>query len=636
MISVDGLDKFKVISFDIFDTVITRNYIDPKDIFYGMQEQLQERFDSFANHRIKAELECRREYNFNQEVSIEEIYSFLLKSQYIPNLKSEDIKDLIDMELTFEKDALFVNPEIKSIIEELRKRDKKVILISDIYLPKSFLKSILEKLDIPVEEEDVFISSELKFMKSNKKLFQYVLDILDVKPQELCHIGDNEISDVNNPKSLHIHAIHYKRVIPNRYEIQTSFESVKLSHLRGLSRKVRLNNPYRHNLHKATIWDTTANVSAPLMVGFTLWCLQKTQELGIEKIYFCSRDGEILYKIAKEMLPHLNSNLNIDYLYVSRQSLLFPSIKEINDESLEWIMAPTAVLTPNIILKRINLQPEEIYHILKKYDFHSKLNKHLSQPQKQIFRKMLKEIEPLIVSKANEYKKYTLGYLKERGLHTDRFALVDIGWSGTLQRSISQLLGEDGYRLPTYGLYFGVKRRKKFKDIDQLHGWFTDYRNPRKLDQKTYIIPMTELFTAALHGGVHSHIMKNNKFIPKLLKDKNEKGLKWGIDVQHETMLTYTRELVKMPHLLQEFSAEQELDFLEKNYEKFLLTPTYNEAETYGAYEDAEDQNESYYVKLAQRYTWIERLKMLKNKNYKHHHNEWKEGALKLTIGEEQ
>ena len=93
-------------------------------------------------------------------------------------------------------------------------------------------------------------------------------------------------------------------------------------------------------------------------------------------------------------------------------------------------------------------------------------------------------------------------------------------------------------------------------------------------------------------------------------------------------------KLITMPFLLKNFMADEEIDYLESNFERFLLEPSLDEAKTYGQYKDAEDQNESYYVKLAQPYTLFEQLKMIFKKDYKHHHNEWKEGALQLTKGD--
>ena len=41
----------------------------------------------------------------------------------------------------------------------------------------------------------------------------------------------------------------------------------------------------------------------------------------------------------------------------------------LNNEAFEWILAPTALLTPRIILKRINFTPDEFSDLLKKYGF---------------------------------------------------------------------------------------------------------------------------------------------------------------------------------------------------------------------------------------------------------------------------
>ena len=632
MINTKYLSQFDVVSFDIFDTLITRNYIDAKDLFYDMQNQLRDdKYNDFAQIRIKAELECRRQDGFQKEVTLDEIYKFMLNESYIDKLTSSDINMLTKMELDLEKSNLYANQEMNVLVEELQKNNKKVILISDIYLPKDFIINLLNDLGFHFKNENIYLSSEYKVMKSNKKLFELVLEDLNIQPKKMCHIGDNKISDVDNPKSLSINALHYSNCIANRYEKQENHQSIIHSMLRGLSRRNRLANPYKDTLHKSTIWETTSNVSAPLMVGYTLWCLQKAKELKLDRVYFCSRDGQILYKIAQELMSKLDFDIKISYLYVSRQSLLFPSVKNIDKESLEWIMAPTALLTPSIILKRVNVLPEEIYHILAQYGFHDKLDTHIPHAQRGKFRSLLKEIESLIVSRANKYKKNTKSYLKQEGLYDSKFAIVDIGWSGTLQRSISQFLSEDGYGETVHGLYFGIKRRKKHKESDQLHGWFTDYEAPRELDKKTYIIPMTELFTAALHGGVHSHVNSGDRYEAKLLKPINDTGIAWGVEVQHESMINFASNLASSPNFLDTFLKDQKIDYLEENYERFILNPTYDEAKAYGEYEDAEDQNESYYRKLAQPYTLLERFKIRKDRNFKHHHNEWKEGALQLT-----
>lgn len=632
MIDAARLLRYDVISFDLFDTLITRKYINPKDIFHEMELQLGKGFEGFGERRIKAELEARRTKNFEREVTLDEIYDYLFNHLPFPGLTQEASAQMRQMELKIERGNLIVNREIHALIGALKAAQKKVIFISDIYLPKTFLLETLRGLGIEVEEEQLFVSSEYGVMKSNRLLFEKVVKRLQVAPKKVCHIGDNAVSDVEKPKSLGIHAIHYRRCIANRYETLPERKSTKLSRLNALARRSRLDNPYRlDDAHKATLWDVTSNVSAPLMTAYVLWCIQKAVELKLKTIFFLSRDGQVLYKIAKTLIGKLDVDIALKYLYVSRQSLLFPALEKLDEGTLEWIMAPTAVLTPRIILKRINFDPDEISESLKTYGFEHKLDRHLSQEAREKFRQMLGSLEVRIVARAREYKANTKAYFRQEGLYDGAFALVDIGWSGTLQRSIGKILAEDGYEHPTYGLYFGVKRRKKFKDSDEMHGWFTDHRHPRELDKKAYIIPMTELFTAALHGGVVRHVRHEERFGAQLLKTHNETGLKWGVDVQHEAMVHYAGLLAEMPHLLKGLMQHQELDHLEKQYETFLLNPSRPEAECYGAYLDAEDQNESYHVRLARPYSLREQLKMRKEPDFMHHHNEWRAGALALT-----
>lgn len=51
--------------------------------------------------------------------------------------------------------------------------------------------------------------------------------------------------------------------------------------------------------------------------------------------------------------------------------------------------------------------------------------------------------------------------------------------------------------------------------------WFTDERNRRPLDEKVYIVPMTELFTAADHGCVVRYERRGDTAYPVLKSEVN-------------------------------------------------------------------------------------------------------------------
>ena len=165
-----------------------------------------------------------------------------------------------------------------------------------------------------------------------------------------------------------------------------TFEKVKDSILEALDEA----DKGIRNCVKKPVVVVASGVSGPLMTGYVLWCLNKTKELGLKRLYFLSRDGQILLKIAKILNKELKYNIELKYFYASRQALLFSAIQEINQEALEWILAPTSFLTLKIVFNRINIKLEDISVILKEYGF-SDYDKHLLKSERIKVVKLLQD-----------------------------------------------------------------------------------------------------------------------------------------------------------------------------------------------------------------------------------------------------
>jgi hypothetical protein len=164
-----------------------------------------------------------------------------------------------------------------------------------------------------------------------------------------------------------------------------------------------------------------------------------------------------------------------------------------------------------------------------------------------------------------------------------------------------------------------------------MHAWFSDCEKQRQLDKDAYIIPMTELFTAADHGGVIRYEMRHNEMKPVLKSEENKSGLDWGVGTQHEAIMSFTRQALDMLSRSDlEDSDTCVIDYLESNYRKFFIFPESEEAQAYGSYPAAEDQNESYYIPMAQPYSLIEVLKSKLNP-VMHHHNEWRAASIIIS-----
>ena len=122
----------KIVSFDLFDTLVFRKVMDPNYAFRGLKKNklLKRLFsdsDQFFSIRKSYEIKARKYFSQNKEdVTLEDIYSF-------SKLDKKTITKLINIELKNESSLLIPNDHLSYWIEFAHFLDKKIIIISDIY-----------------------------------------------------------------------------------------------------------------------------------------------------------------------------------------------------------------------------------------------------------------------------------------------------------------------------------------------------------------------------------------------------------------------------------------------------------------------------------------------------------------------
>jgi hypothetical protein len=197
---------------------------------------------------------------------------------------------------------------------------------------------------------------------------------------------------------------------------------------------------------------------------------------------------------------------------------------------------------------------------------------------------------------------------------------------------LTRIFERTGLNTRLKGFYFGLTQRLKHRPDDELNAWFTNPEQRNPLTEEVYIVPMTELFTAADHGGCDRYEPDpQGQVKPVLRAARNGPALRWGLDAQQNAMIQFAETALKMLH-------EEDLvavpaafhGMAARNYRKFLLEPTLEEAKAYCGYQDAEDQTEAYYRRLGRAYDFRE-LQAYFRSSFAHHHNEWRQGSLALS-----
>ncbi|NJN74863.1 MAG: hypothetical protein HC799_19800 [Limnothrix sp. RL_2_0] len=466
--------------------------------------------------------------------------------------------------------------------------------------------------------------------KADGTLFHCCLKQEKIKPQLLSHIGDNPFSDVLIPQKIGIRSTFFNQAHLNRYEKKISehreLSSKFRSLLAGSSRLTRLQAPDLP-LDKITIWNTSANVVAPVLFGYVHWCLIEAQRRGIEKLYFVARDGQILHKISQIICESWRYDIDCRYLYGSRQAWHFPAISKIGETELDWILDNTEFLSVYSACERVNILPAQIEDCLQSFGFEQQhWHKNLPSERRNDLRKLFSEktISDLIIDTATRYRKETIGYFRQEGLaEHPRFAIVDIGWHGRLQCSLRKLLDSENLtpKDGLIGFYFSLSKRVKVSSNEKLLAYFSDPDTPSSRDSLCQFRALFELFVNADHGGTMSFEKRDDRYAPVLRCKKNVKALNWGLTIQQKAICEFSRYLTK--HL--DYKDARLQDYLiasEVLLREFIEKPSLKEAEIYGAFKFSEDQAENTWYELAPQYKLIDCLRLLIWDKHPHH-NVW-------------
>ena len=143
--------NFSIVSFDVFDTLWTRLFECPIDLYAFIDKRLVEEnqnLNQFGVNRYWAETRAREIAWYlyqREEITYDEIYN-QLHLFYPHQRKAVETAKKLELEAEFE--SIVVNTEQILLIEKLKQLGKKIIFVSDTYLSKRFMEKILSNLNL--------------------------------------------------------------------------------------------------------------------------------------------------------------------------------------------------------------------------------------------------------------------------------------------------------------------------------------------------------------------------------------------------------------------------------------------------------------------------------------------------------
>jgi len=459
-----SIADFNVVSFDVFDTALTRNLETPVDVFCLVEDTLikalGDQFEGYANKREQAEQKARfigaRENR--TEITFKDIFDVIVGdhpeyAQYRSQMESHEIEA--------EHASCFAVPEIVAAINLCISRNIRVVFVSDMYLSEHHIRSLLKNAGY-TPLDDLLVSSETGCTKADGSQWALLTDLCG-PDAKILHVGDNDWSDVKSPRQAGLAAMVFKRArSPHRPGALLTPDILPYSRL---NRAVTLSTPIE-KLDASTPHDTIQTLGSSwgaIVAGsYVRWIAQRATSLGLSHLYFCARDGQLTQRAWHAAGLDKQTQITSSYLYISRRALNFGAAAiscrptYLSPHTLDILCNVFRKETLSSILNRAdltNLKPlvdDAIKTfgslecvITPKYGV-PELKHCMSRHSRLIYAHLVKFLE-------NAQK-----YLCQEGLHKGRVGIVDIGWHGSMQASIANILDNAGHQPQLYGLYAGL------------------------------------------------------------------------------------------------------------------------------------------------------------------------------------
>ncbi len=309
------MQEFDVLSFDIFDTLIFRPFSEPGDLFFLLGEKLG--IADFKRIRMEQEALARQdrfEMDRIGEITLRDIWERIECEVGIPAHQGMEAEQELELSLCY------ANPWMQEVWNTALESGKQIVLVSDMYLPGSFLEKILRKNGFTGYQK-LYVSCEHGCGKWDGKLYVKVMSELpkligcEEKNLRILHIGDNPRSDGEMARKAGWETFLY----PNSDRMALSYRPYAMSPvIGGAYRGIADHYLYCGRINASMEYEYGFLYGGLFVLGFCGFLHDYCRKEEIDRILFLSRDGETLKLVFDQLFPGEQT----EYVYWSRKAAL--------------------------------------------------------------------------------------------------------------------------------------------------------------------------------------------------------------------------------------------------------------------------------------------------------------------------
>lgn len=447
------------VSFDVFDTFLMRACTTPDGVIVRAFQRspayqyAPDATTAYVEHRRQAEARARRKaqrLTGSFEVDIDAIYRCFPYRLF--GLTPDCAKELIAAEFDAELELCRVNPQMLARYRELRSSGARTGFISDTYWSDEQLARLLLHCCPELSWDFLFASSSSGTSKG-ENLFRLYLRQERVDPHRATHIGDNPKADVDGARRHGLSPIH----VPQASHALTSIFSRETSVAQLLRPQVSplLDGGMRtvRRLVAAQCGKAEpafllgASVLGPVMQAFDAFVGTRAAALATDgdctRIAFLGRDGYLPHAVWSQQRdwPAVYLEINRRVSTVASADTLAPIVELIRE--LPAIDADTFADIVKLRSKRLDA------FFAKRRDGRCS-GRELAKVLPDLMEK--REIAALAAAQRMELMRYLRRMIPDLDACSD-LIVVDLGYSGSIQKALRRVFDIEGIKARIHGLY---------------------------------------------------------------------------------------------------------------------------------------------------------------------------------------
>lgn len=458
-----------------------------------------------------------------------------------------------------------------------------VEIISDFYMSADNLEQILSDKRLSFKARK--IHSSMDYGKTKRAEGELFVATGFHTNENWLHVGDSQHSDVvmSEKHGAKAHLVERK-----------SITSWNKNDLDVASLAVDLEAHFASDPAGRFILDLSA-----LGISLVTFAVERALSLGRSQVLYLSREGETLARIHEFLLPHFR-NLGLPeiqpiYVKCSRASVFFPSFSTDLQLGFEQLGLQYPVSTADSLVDSLSL-PDDLAEKI-----HSRFAKFQRVRTSRVLSYLDESTVDAIRTHLAEQRKIFQALAKHLGVNASAAVVCDLGWRGTINDSISRMLGNE---IP--GVYLGLNApldpSNRYKDKVGL--LFDEPRGKAAPASMAFFGPIERAFTIAPASTIrYTHDGDTFGFVVSTAPDAPSSGrselvieqLVNGVDSMFEAMLSCG---------LFGFETEQ---FVSKIAENWMLNPSENHSATWfdEVHGEGFGTSEVHYQNLQPRVEWF-------------------------------